>query len=223
VLLFELPTGGVRREFISNSGPGRALGFSPDGRHLFTAHNDHSVLIWDVSVQSARLPNALQNETNLTGVWQALSSKQADVAHLAQARLAREPAAVVKIARSRLLPPSPQALARILEKLGDENFATRERTSDELDRYGEIAVDPVRERISTLASPEARARCEAFVKKFTGPVVDVARLTDIRVIELLEALGTDESRALLKEVAAGAADVFRTQEAKRAIERSAKP
>lgn len=51
---------------------------------------------------------------------------------------------------------------------------------------------------------------------------DATTLTDARAVELLEALGTDESRALLKELAAGAADAFRTQEAKRALQRAEK-
>ena len=51
---------------------------------------------------------------------------------------------------------------------------------------------------------------------------DRTNLTDCRVIELLEALGTDESRALLKELAGGEAKAFRTQEAKRALERLGK-
>ncbi len=48
---------------------------------------------------------------------------------------------------------------------------------------------------------------------------DATNLTDCRAVELLEALGTDEAKALLKELAAGEAKAFRTQEAKRALER----
>ncbi len=48
---------------------------------------------------------------------------------------------------------------------------------------------------------------------------DTSNLTDARAVELLEALDTADARALLKELAAGHADAFRTQEAKRALER----
>jgi WD40 repeat protein len=48
---------------------------------------------------------------------------------------------------------------------------------------------------------------------------DAARLADSRAIELLESLDTDDSRKLLKELADGPADAFRTQEAKRALQR----
>ncbi len=63
----------------------------------------------------------------------------------------------------------------------------------------------------------AKMRLKPATKEDRG--TDAANLADARAVELLEALDTDESRALLKELAAGHADVFRTQEAKRALER----
>jgi hypothetical protein len=53
-----------------------------------------------------------------------------------------------------------------------------------------------------------------------GRDTDASRLTDARAIELLESLDTADSRTLLKELAGGHADAFRTQEAKRALERN---
>jgi hypothetical protein len=49
---------------------------------------------------------------------------------------------------------------------------------------------------------------------------DSANLADARAIELLEALDTKDALALLKELAAGHVDAFRTQEAQRALERN---
>jgi hypothetical protein len=49
---------------------------------------------------------------------------------------------------------------------------------------------------------------------------DATNLADARGIELLEALDADDARALLKELAGGHLDAFRTQEAKRALERN---
>ena len=48
------------------------------------------------------------------------------------------------------------------------------------------------------------------------------RVADGRAIELLESLGTAESRAFLKELAAGDRSAFRTREAGRAVERLGK-
>jgi WD40 repeat protein len=49
---------------------------------------------------------------------------------------------------------------------------------------------------------------------------DATHVADARAVELLEAIGTDAARALLKELAGGHAGAFRTQEAKRALERN---
>ncbi|MFM8273928.1 MAG: hypothetical protein ACKODX_16575, partial [Gemmata sp.] len=101
----------------------------------------------------------------------------------------------------------------------DGGFALREAASRECDAYGETGVPAVRERAAKLPSPEARARAEAFVKKWTGTGAEAARVADARAIELLDALDTAEARAFLKELAGGSPAAFRTQEAKRALER----
>ncbi|MCI0702672.1 MAG: hypothetical protein L0241_16450 [Planctomycetia bacterium] len=51
---------------------------------------------------------------------------------------------------------------------------------------------------------------------------DATLVTDSRAIELLEALNTEDSRELLKELAAGEPSAFRTQQAKLALERLGK-
>jgi hypothetical protein len=48
----------------------------------------------------------------------------------------------------------------------------------------------------------------------------MTRLADARVVELLEALNTPESQALLKELAEGDASAWRTHQARQALERS---
>jgi WD40 repeat protein len=48
---------------------------------------------------------------------------------------------------------------------------------------------------------------------------DQGRVTDARAVELLEAIDTEESRKVLKELASGDPTAFRTQEAKRALAR----
>jgi hypothetical protein len=171
------------------------------------------------------LTAAVKQEKSAARLWATLATGKADDAYLAMARLATEPDAAVKMARLKLTPavaPDAETLARILRDLGSRDFAVREKASRELDSYGEAAVPGVKERMADLASPEARLRCEAFVKKHTGGGAEAARLADSRAIELLEALDTDDARKLLKELAGGLPSAFRTQEAKRALERNGK-
>lgn len=221
--LVEVTSGRSRRVLTGHRGFSRVLGFTPDGSRLLTAGADHTILVWDMRLQAVPLPDEWKRETNAAKLWDTLASSKAKDAYLAMARLAREPDAAVKMARMRLKPavaPSERTLAGILRDLGDAEFAIRERAAKNLDQYGEVAVAAVKARISQLPSPESRLRCEAFLTKFTGSGADAAHIADSRAIELLESLDTDESRTLLKELAGGEPDAFRTQEAKRALERN---
>ena len=160
VQLSESATCTVRRELYGHRGGVCVLGFTPDGTKLLTAGGDHTVLVWDVRLHRAPLPDALKKETNAAKLWDMLATGKADAAYLAMARLAREPDAAVKLVRMRLKPAA---------------------TGDAETEDGQIA--------------------------------------DARAVELLEALGTADARALLKAFASGAATAFRTQEAKRALQR----
>jgi WD40 repeat protein len=151
----------VRRVLRGHRGATNVLGFTPDGK-LLTAGGDHTVLVWDVRPQGVPLPPELKAETNAAILWDALATAKSEPAYLVMARLAREPAAAVKFARTKLKP--------VLE-------ATAE--------------------------------------------TDSARLADARAVELLEALATPAALALLKELARGEPSAFRTQEARRALERRA--
>ncbi|HEY1190924.1 MAG TPA: WD40 repeat domain-containing protein, partial [Gemmata sp.] len=162
-VLCETATGQARRSLGGHRGEVRVLGFTPDGSKLLTAGGEHSVLVWDMRLQSVPLPDELKKETNALKLWDALAGTDARAAYLAMARLSREPGAAVKMAKLRLKP------------------AAKGGTESEAD---------------TVA--------------------------DARAVELLEALATDDARALLKELAAGNAAAFRTQEAQRALGRLAR-
>ncbi len=72
------------------------------------------------------------------------------------------------------------------------------------------------------AEPDAAvktARMRIRPAKATDPDSPAQRLADVRAVVLLESLGTPEAREFLKELAAGEASAFRTQEAKLALER----
>lgn len=104
VELIERATGTVRRVLRGHRGEARVLGFSPDGTKLLTAGGDHTVLVWDVRLQAVPLPPELKAETNATKLWEAMCSAKAEPAYLAMSRLAREPAAAMKFARTKLKP-----------------------------------------------------------------------------------------------------------------------
>jgi hypothetical protein len=119
--------------------------------------------VWDVTLTSCPLPDALKVETSAAKLWGSLTTGDPRAAYLAMSRLAREPAAAVKLAALKLKPAD----------------------ADHTD-------------------------------------TDDSRLADARAVELLEALGSDEARGLLKVLAGGEIDAFRTRAAHRALERLTK-
>ena len=108
--------------------------------------------------------------------------------------------------------PLPEAVkketdaAKLWNTLATSNAKDAYLAMARLAREPEAAVRMAKLKLKPVAKP--------------GGETDADKLTDARAIELLEALDTDDSRALLKELAGGHADAFRTQEAKRALERN---
>ena len=107
--LFESATCTPRRVLSGHRGFVKALGFTPDGTKLLTAGDDHTVLVWDMRLQSVPLPDAIKNETSAAKLWDTLATGKADAAYLAMARLAREPDAAFKMAKMRLKPAAKDA------------------------------------------------------------------------------------------------------------------
>ncbi|MCS6863717.1 MAG: hypothetical protein RMJ56_01810 [Gemmataceae bacterium] len=104
VVLGEWASGEARRWLRGHRGPVRILGFTPDGSKLLTAGGDHTVVVWDVLLTHAPLTEAFKKETRAAKLWDLLATGPAPEAYLAMARLAREPAAAVQMARRKLRP-----------------------------------------------------------------------------------------------------------------------
>src|SRR5262249_24180680 len=99
-----------------------------------------------------------------------------------------------------------------------EQFSVRKRAIAALIELGEAVMPHVREALQNTSSIEAQRRLEEVMKKLDGYVPSGELLRSIRAVEVLEMIGTIESKAVLKELASGAADSRLTQAAKTAIE-----
>jgi hypothetical protein len=68
-----------------------------------------------------------------------------------------------------------------------------------------------------------RQRVRTFLNEFDGSAPSATRLRQIRAVELLESLGTPESKKLLTELAGGAAGAPLTRDAGAALKRLGQP
>lgn len=134
--LIETATNEVRRILARQHRAARVLGYTPDGSRLLTAGTDHTVLVWDVGLQSLPLPDAIKRQTKATKLWDMMCTGKAEEAYQAMARFASEPPAAVKMARLRLKPA---------QMANEETAATR------------LADTRAIEMLEALGTTEARA------------------------------------------------------------------
>jgi RNA polymerase sigma factor (sigma-70 family) len=224
IVCYEVTTGQPRRVLTGHRDYIGALGLSPDGRRLISGGRDASALIWDVTAAGATKPR----KEPLTAaaadeLWAALAGGEAEPAYAAMADLAAAPDRAVALLRGELKPvpaaPTDADLDRAFADLDSDDFATREKGSQQLAAFGEPAVPGVRKRLAKAESPEVRKRALEFLDRFDPATLSPGRLRQLRAVELLEGIATPAAKDLLSDLAKGAAGAPLTLEAAGALER----
>jgi hypothetical protein len=117
--LEECATGELRRTLVGHRGEVRVLGFSSDGTRLLTSGDDHTVLVWDVSLHGLPLTEAMKKETSATKLWTKLTTGKANEADKAMALLAAEASKAVSMARQTLRPAGKRDMETDATRLAD--------------------------------------------------------------------------------------------------------
>jgi RNA polymerase sigma factor (sigma-70 family) len=214
IWLWEVRTGGLRRNLPGGDGGTEVLTFSPDGSLLLRAGLDGSALLWDMRGRAgARHASA----ADLTAWWEQLAMPDAEKGYAAMEALRDVGPTAVAMLRDRL-PPVPQIdsekLAGWLRDWESDAFAVREQASRELERLGESAEPALREAASGGMVPEARERAARLLKR-----VEEGRLQRERTIEVLEMIGDATAMKLLEALASGHPDAPLTRDAAGALKR----
>jgi WD40 repeat protein len=200
-----------------------AAAFSPDGGRLATASDDTTVLVWDLAGRlktlTAGLPKAQRD-----GLWQALANSDPAKAQPAIALLVRSGDDGVSFLAERVKPIvwEPDKVAhvkRLVPDLNNDKFAVREAATRALRDYGELAEPVLREALKGAPTAEARRRVEGILTALETQPLGAGSLREIRAVEILERVGTVQSRRVLKELAGGAPTARLTRDAKAATDR----
>lgn len=220
--LWEVATGKVRHRFEGHRNRVDSLAFSSDGGRLAATSLDAPGYVWDVygthavGVARAKGGYAAQHDRN----WQDLADADAVRAFAAVRRLVQSPSPAITLLRGKLRPARAIGLARfrqLLRDLGSEDFSTRRRATEELDRLGDAAEGALEDARRQDNPVEVRRRIEALLGKLHGPTPE--RLRRARALEVLEQIGTSEAFALLDDLAGGAPEAALTREARGACTR----
>jgi hypothetical protein len=201
------------------------LTFSSDGRRLISGGWDTTILVWDMKSLPQSMPAkaVVLSAKELEACWADLADADAAKAFQALHTLIRAQQQSVAFLKERLRPVSPvaaKAIATWIADLDSEQFATRSKAETELEKLEELAEPALRRALREGPSLlELRRRLEALLTRLEGPIVSAETLRRLRASEVLEHIGSDDARSVLRALAEGAPVARLTREAKAALER----
>jgi hypothetical protein len=222
VVVWELVSARVRAKLAGQRGGVQSLAFSPEGRTLAAGGSDTTVMLWDMTGQTA----AARRKGKPTGaeLWADLDSADAEKAYRAMARLTAAPAETVLLFRKELKPapgkpPPEKEVKQLIDNLADDSFEVREKASRALEDAGAAVRPALLAALKASADLEKKRRLEELLRALTpaGPVPEMVRPT--RALEVLERLGTPAARRLLEALAKGNPGARLTTDARATLKR----
>jgi RNA polymerase sigma factor (sigma-70 family) len=200
-------------------GPVESVAFSHDGKVLATGQSNTTCLLWDL------LPPPTVRRT-LTELWTDLAAEDAARAHTAVSALVGRPDEAIALLERRLRPVAPvdaKHLARLIADLGSDDFFTRQKASDALQKLGDRPRGALENALAGKPELEVRRRLETLLARLRRHTLSPEALREQRAVLVLEWVGSPGARRILKSLAAGVAGARLTREATAALRRLAHP
>jgi hypothetical protein len=195
----------------------RSVAFSGDGRVLASGSDDTTVVVW------AAWPSRSAS-SDLSALWDDLASRDATTAFRAALAWRAAGAGGVRQLEARVQPASvPGSLARLIRELGSDRFAVRERAGRELAAVVDVAEPALRQALRRGSDLEQQARIRRLLGPLERGLLTTRQLRELRVVELLEQLGSPEAIRLLARLQRGADGALLTRQARSALARLAGP
>jgi WD40 repeat protein len=225
ITVWELPSGRQVRSFtVEHAGRGvygptfvTASWLSADGQTLITGLPDTTALVWRLDLPAPG-PAAPLSPDKLSACWNDLGSDDAGAAWRAIDALAQRPAQALALVTPHLRPAGDLTaeVRRLLGELDAPGFDQRERASRRLAELWSDAEEQLREALNGPLGAEARRRVEALLTE--PPTVrgrEECRM--LRVVTVLQRIGTPEARAALATLSRGAVNARLTRAAAMAL------
>jgi len=214
IRIWELATGQERFRVTGHRGATKAY-FSPDSALVAGWSYEAPVLIWDIYGLS-HSPEPFDTEK----AWQALGEDNATRSFTTMRRLCAAPERTVILLREKLKPVEKveaDTIRKWIRELDDDKFATREAAQKSLEKLGDRAAKFLRAALRQSPSLELRTRVNLLLKALDTLTPD--RLRHQRAVEVLERIGSAEAKAILADLARGAAGARLTIEAEASLTR----
>jgi hypothetical protein len=146
-------------------------------------------------------------EAPLESLWTDLADQDAQRAFQALQVLVRRPKESAEFLGKQLQvvaamdrqEDSPERIAQLITDLDADEFALREKATNDLSLLGRRAHSAMRQALLQSPSAESRLRIDRLLKSDAAPVPSAERLQAERAVEALERAGTEEARQTLRE------------------------
>jgi WD40 repeat protein len=227
ISLVELATGKELCRFRGHAGSVTSASFSPDAKLLATSSEDTTILVWDVSGlrRERHLSRVRPASQKLDQWWKGLDSPNPAKAYAAIWQLVDAPDHAPSFLLGQLSPSfrrDDEQIRQLIAKLDARRFATRRRASRDLKRLGDLAEPALHKALASQPSPEAGRRLRHLMKPLLKTRFTRQRRRALRVVEILEYIGTREARRALQTVRKEAPGTWVQQDAQEALDRLAK-
>jgi hypothetical protein len=114
---------------------------------------------------------------------------------------------------------SREHLEGLIRDLDSDQFAVRQKATEELQKLGELAEAALRRALQGKLPLEQRRRLELLLAPLEGAILAGEALRSLRAVRVLEHADTPEARHFLQQLADGAEGTRLTREAKAALVR----
>jgi WD40 repeat protein len=220
--VLDMITGTALRADVAYGGEFTAAEFTPDGKMLALGYEDGRLMLWEPPPVPARKQTSVElDEPTLRGLWRALGSADAHLAYQARWRLSDAPEQSLRLMRAELR-PAPLVEAKQVEawigQLDGTSFKVRDLAFRELEKTGDAFEPLLRKALDKNPTLEMRQRVELLLKKLAAPATGET-LRTLRAITVLETIGGEEARSIMRDMAGGSPGSRVTAAAQEALKR----
>jgi WD40 repeat protein len=197
----------------------RGSRFSPRAQRLAVGTHSGEILVWDLRTLLRNQEPLAPAPSEMNRLWAELAVDDAERAYQAGRKLIASPMATVEYVRAHLAPGPPNNAPALIAALDDQSFKVRQQAQRELEALGASAELAITAALSGKLSLEMRARLDAHLARIRSERPPPEKLRAIRSVAVLEYIGTDDARRLIRALARGRGDSWIASEAGKAAKR----
>jgi RNA polymerase sigma factor (sigma-70 family) len=200
--IYSAATGEELRTITTVHGRIDVLRFSPDGKRLASGGYDSTILVWDVSEQAKPVERTETklDKAELAQLWRDLADITPRKGYEAITRLVSTSDGFVDYLKETRKPPTSidaKVIAKHIADLDSDDEKTQDQAARELQEIGEPAVQPLKKIVDGDGSADQRIKAQQVI----DAIASAAAVRPLRVVEILERIGTKNAIETLEAVA----------------------